>query len=134
MKILVYCFLLLSISSTANAQWDTTNTVLEVTYQVASAIDWMQTHDIQERWIGRSKKHEGNNILGDYPSKDRIDIYFLTTSLLHLGVSYGLSKVDTPEWMPITFCKLWQASTATFEVGNDIRNFSMGIRLSYPIK
>lgn len=102
------CCLLLGACSTH--KWSTQDTWLETAYLSAHCTDWAQT-----RTADYSRFHETNPVLGDYPSSTEIDIYFITTGLLHILIT-DLLPPDWRSW--------WQGGSLLLEsiiVGNNLR-------------
>ena len=103
----------------AHAEWSTTDTVMEATYAVVHIMDWRQTRAIvgsEGRW------RETNNILGDHPSRDRVDTWFAGTLAGHALVSYLL---------PDKCRTAWQTLTIGMEATTVVRNYQLGIKVAF---
>lgn len=93
--------------------------VMQGTYLGVHAIDWGQT-----RYIAKHPEEhsELNPILGRHPSTDEVDAYFLSTALLHAGISKSL---------PSKYRKYWQIFTIGVEVGVVERNMRLGVKVDF---
>ena len=93
--------------------------VMQGTYLGVHAIDWSQT-----RYIAKhpDEHSELNPILGSHPSTDEVDVYFLSTALLHTGITKSL---------PDKYRKYWQMFTIGVEVGVVERNMRLGIKVDF---
>lgn len=94
------------------AGWTTADTYRETAYMAMHVADWGQTLDIADH---PEKWHEHNPILGNNPSRGRVNAYFITTAVLHPVVSAAL---------PEPYRKWWQYGTIGLEavcVGNNAR-------------
>ena len=105
--------------TTARAEWTTTDTVMEATYAAVHVMDWRQT-----RVIAKSEGHwrETNGILGDHPSRDKVDTWFAGTLAGHAIISYLL---------PDKWRTTWQAITIGMEATTVVRNYQLGIKVAF---
>lgn len=71
-------------------EWTAADTRREIMWQVLHLADWSQTLQIAER----SDLREANPLLGDSPSKGRVNTYFALTAVSHWRLSRRLS----PKW------------------------------------
>lgn len=132
---------ILLLASTADAEWDKTDTALQATYTVLHIIDWGQT-----RWIAKNpyiyndktfttsygeiihysdsfkENPEANFILGRHPSVNKVNIYFASTLIAHTTVSYILPK---------KYRTYWQLTTIGFESAVIGHNFKAGIKFEF---
>lgn len=101
------------------AEWTKADVLLEATYLSLHVIDWRQT-----RYIAKNpdKYHETNFLLGDHPSSQCVDAYFLLTGLGHLGIAHFLSGKHR---------SIWQAIWIGIEFGYVKNNVSLGIRIDW---
>jgi len=77
MKIILLLIIFL-FTSHAHAQWSTwtdDEQLMFVASNIAIVADWTTTRDITYRYS--EGYYEKNIILGPYPSKDRVDLYFI---------------------------------------------------------
>ena len=109
----------LSLQANAADNWSNWDIARESIYLVLQDVDRRQTITAsKEPW----RFTEINPILGEHPSKKRINTYFITTALLHVGVTHLLPK----EWRP-AFQYFWIG----VEVGAIANNHKIGIRISF---
>lgn len=128
--ILVIAFLASIFSSPAHAEsdWTTTDTALQVTYSVLHVMDWLQTRQIAanpDRW------HETNPILGEHPSKGKVDAYFATTLIAHTAISYLLPKEVDALGYKVPARNIWQMVWIGVEAGYVAHNYSLGIQAKF---
>jgi len=121
--------------------WTTQDTVFQVAYSALHIIDWGQSRYIANSpdscRAGKDRtvvcvpsRQETNPILGEYPSQDKVDLYFGLTLPAHAAISYGLRKsgwklFDTP------LVTLWQSvwiGIEGYQVGD---NYSAGIKMDF---
>lgn len=93
--------------------------IREITWLGIHAIDYGQTLEIARH---PDKYKELNPILGKHPSVNNVNIYMITTALLHPIISYILPKEYRVIWQYVTI------STSTICV---INNYSIGIKINY---
>lgn len=126
MKTILTLLLLVSIQAQA-AEWTQADTAREVTYQVIEAMDWMQTRYLIKHPYAiqncTDPCHEVNRILGQYPSTDRVNTYFLIVGIAHYAISKALPK----NWRTG-----WQYVSIGFEGAVVARNFHLGIKMDFP--
>lgn len=106
------------LSFTDERAWTDTDTAYQAAYFIVHAIDWRQTRST----VGDPKFYERNPLLGDRPSKSRVDNYFLLTAVLHVAISYAL---------PSPYRRAWQASTIALEAYVIGRNRGVGVRVDF---
>ncbi|OEU63371.1 MAG: hypothetical protein BA867_08695 [Desulfobacterales bacterium S5133MH16] len=98
--------------------WTKRDTAYQATFMALQVMDWLQTKE-----IARNPRHiELNPILGKYPSQTKVDLYFLSTTLLHTGVAYVL---------PQKYRRYWQYFFIGTQVGCVVRNYRLGVRLHF---
>jgi hypothetical protein len=101
--------------------WDNWDTAREVAYFVAHAADWGQTRSIAGHCqVGTY--YETNPILGECPSVQMVNAYFLGTALVHAGVSYILPK---------KYRRIFQTTTFAAQLGVVSSNASIGIKMQF---
>ena len=128
------CFLLLFVTSSAfawspsadktlekEARWDHWDTAIELAYFAAHIADWGQTRSIANHCqVGTY--YETNPILGECPTVQTVNAYFLGTALLHAGVAYMLPK---------KYRRIFQSTTIAAQVGVVSSNASIGIQMHF---
>ena len=112
-----FIFLLL-LCSTASADWSSGDTNRQLAFTALQMVDWAQTREV----VKDDRKHELNPILGKYPSKTEVNVYFAATTLGHYLVSRAL---------PPDYRKVWQYVWIGFQTGNVIRNYRVGVRINF---
>ncbi|MFA6903332.1 MAG: hypothetical protein WC236_09640 [Gallionellaceae bacterium] len=119
MKNFLAAFLFLfSITATAD-DWTRLDAEREVVYLIVDAMDWAQTRNIArnpDRW------YETNAILGDHPSVDKVDAYFVGMALAHCAIAAAL---------PADYRAAFQYATIGIEVGYVHRNLQLGIGIKF---
>jgi hypothetical protein len=104
----------------ARAEWRTMDTVLEVSFVTVTTIDWMQTINFTQHKPWYQK--ELNPILGERPSRARVNTLIPLAILGHAAVSVLLPK---------NLRTIWQGVTLGFEIitvsNNQIRGCSMSV-------
>lgn len=116
---LIISFLLIPNITLSADKWSAQDKILEGTYQVLHFMDWRQT-----RYIAKNPDdyYEMNPILGRHPSTTEVDVYFVSTALLHPIITHYLPKKYRP-W--------WQGITITMSGACVINNFAVGIRMDF---
>lgn len=121
-KLLIILFLIL-IPKLSFAQdkyeWTTENTIMEASFLVLNTIDWGQTLDIAKN---PDKFIETNLILGKHPTKNEINLYFLTWSILHPIIMYHLPK---------DYREISQFISISLSGQTIIQNFNLGLRINF---
>ena len=114
--------IVLLFSSSANAEWDiwTENEQrMFVASNIAIVADWATTRNMTSRW--NEGYYEKNVVLGPYPSRDRVDLYFIGM----LVSNYYFTDWSGKYRIYYTF-----ARTATHGYAA-INNHNIGLRLSF---
>ena len=94
-KIICIVLLLISVYSACLAdEWTRNDTYMQIAYSGLHMADWNQTLQI----IEDDKRKEANKILGQYPSKDRVNLYFTTTLVGHYYISKNLKQPYRAMW------------------------------------
>ena len=101
-------------------KWSTQDKALEGTYQVLHFVDWRQTRYIAKNPDDYYEKY--NKLLGEHPSTTEVDIYFISTAILHPIITHYLPK----EWRPY-----WQGITISISGACVVNNFAVGIRMDF---
>lgn len=137
MKKLLLIFCLIASNAFAFDEWSKTDIALQSVYTVLHVIDWGQTRYLTTQrnisviktngntcyygpctYSTQVSKIETNFILGKFPSKTEVDLYFASTLVLHTAISYILPK---------PYRTLWQAGTIGLEAYVINNNFNVGI-------
>ena len=114
--------IILLFSSQAHAQWDTwtqDEQRMFIASNIAITADWITTRNMTSRW--GEGYYEKNNILGPYPSRDRVDLYFIGLLAANYYVADYFGKY-----------KIYYFAYRTTEHGYAaISNHNIGLRLSF---
>lgn len=105
----------------ASQPWSTQDKLMEMGFATSIVMDWGQTRDIQ-RWSAGNHRHEENPVLGEHPSNNAINNYFISSLVLHALIADQLHG----KWRTA-----WQAAWIGLEVGTVQRNYALGIRLNF---
>lgn len=101
--------------------WDLSDTAWESAYLLSHIADWGQTRDIASQ-CGSGNYKEMNPVLGSCPSMSRVNTYFISTALLHAGVSAML---------PRKYRRFFQTSTMIMEIGYVTNNYNIGLKFNF---
>ena len=101
------------------ANWDSTNTTLEVAYQIAAVVDWGQTLDIAKHPKGRFDR---SPILGHHPSVETVNEHFPIMMGVHAAISAAL---------PSDRRKIFQSITLGYEGSQIASNYGIGLKLGF---
>lgn len=120
MKKLVISILICLMSSTvlATDEWTKKDTAYQSVFLTLQTVDWLQTKEIARN----PNYYEMNLILGRNPSQNAVDVYFLSTSILHTGIAY---------YLPKKYRRYWQYIFIGVQVGYIGHNYNAGIRISF---
>lgn len=118
-KLIAVLLAVFSLQANAADSWSKSDVAREVAYLTLHVVDWRQTL-IASKDPGRYA--EQNPILGEHPSENRINGYFLATALLHVGVTHVLPA----KWRP-AFQYFWIG----VEVVAIANNHKVGIRITF---
>ena len=120
--ILVSIILLFTSHAHAHAQWETwtdDEQRMFVASNIAIVADWATTRDISQRY--HEGYYEKNIILGLYPSRDRVDLYFIG---LLVGNYYLVDYSDKYRFYYLTFRTAVHGHAA-------VNNVTLGLRLRF---
>lgn len=101
-------------------KWSDADLLMEGAYLTLHTMDWLQTRYIATH---PSQFYESiNPVLGKHPSKDKVDLWFLATTIAQPLI------VDA---LPSTLRKLWIAGGITIEYRMVNKNITAGIRFQW---
>lgn len=118
-KYFIIISLFFSSSAFAADPWSKGDIWREVAWQVLHVVDWGQTLNIADR---PDKYHEINPIIGEHPSRERVNIVMGTTTVLHVAITHYLPK----EWRPY-----WQYLSIGVSGALVIHNLSIGLNMHF---
>ena len=128
-----------SVLLSATAPWSARYEALEMAYQITLCADWLQTLRIsgqssdKKTWKLRPGNDpniltydvpvsETNPILGHFPSRRKVNNYFLASSLSHAMITWLLPAEIRP---------YWQSVGIVVEAGFVAHNYSLGIQVKF---
>lgn len=114
------CFITIGIAS-ANSldnSWTKKDTAYQTAFLLIHAVDYLQTKEIARS----SHYHERNIILGSHPEQNKIDIYFLSTAVLHTGIAY---------FLPAKYRRWWQSAFIGLQAGVVGHNINAGVSIKF---
>lgn len=101
------------------ADWTRTDSAFQIASSALIVADWAQTREIAkhpERW------RETNLILGEHPSRGKVNAYFAACLVGNAAIAYAL---------PAPYRRWWQIATVVVEAGYVAHNYHLGIRVSF---
>lgn len=116
---LLTCLILVSLVAGCGGRWTQADSAREAAYLALHVVDWGQTLDIADH---PEKWHERNPVLGDHPSRGRVNVWFAGTALLHPVISYVLPK---------PYREAWQYGTIGVEVWCVGGNAKLGVGMGF---
>ena len=99
--------------------WSQDDIYREVAFQAVTIIDWGQTRDIAKN---TDKFFEHNPFLGNSPSINSVDTYFISAIIIHVIVSNNLSS---------EYRKYFQYISIGIESNSAIKNAAHGIHVNF---
>lgn len=102
-------------------RWTMQDTLWEAAYLMTHVADWGQTRDISAQ-CGSGGYYEVNPVIGRCPSMSRVNLYFLSTALLHAG---------TATLLPKKYRRFFQTSTMVMEIGYITNNYNIGLKVNF---
>lgn len=118
LKIIIFLIVLFPSLSFAS-DWTSKDTKYQVAYTTLHVADWLQTLQIADN---PDRYYEKNKVIGNHPTRGRVNTYFATTLLLHTGVSYLL---------PPKYRRVWQVVTIGIEGNVAVNNYNIGLRFKF---
>jgi hypothetical protein len=116
--ILIIILLCLPVGAQAADPWDKQDIALEVLWQCLHAVDWGQTLDIASR---PERYREINPLIGEHPSRARVNAYMGLSTLTHIGITHLLPKSYRPYWQMITIGISGTLIIHNFNIGLQVR-------------
>lgn len=119
-RLVLATMLACSINAHAADTWSTTDKVLAGAFLSSLTADYLQTRQIArepDRWY-----EQGNPLLGDQPSASRVNIIFLTSAVVTLGVAHIL---------PSKWRKVLLVSGTVIEAGFAAHNARIGLKVGF---
>ncbi|MDH5301144.1 MAG: hypothetical protein OEW58_07265 [Gammaproteobacteria bacterium] len=115
--------ILLMMTTPVHAEnWSNHDTAWEATYMAVHLADWGQTRDIAAHCNGDLNYYEKNPLLGSCPSTTTVDVYFLTTGVLHYKIAQTLSP---------RYRRMFQVGTLALQINSINNNKKIGLKISF---
>ena len=106
--------------SYASDPWSPQDIALESIYVALHVVDWGQTRDIANQ---PDEYYEAYNpILGKHPSKDKVDLWFVSTTITHILITNYLPSKCRPYFQGVT---IGMAGTLV------LINMSIGLKIAF---
>ena len=102
--------------------WDKTDTLLQGAYMATHITDWGQTRSISESCNSDGRYYETNLVMGTCPSMQTVNLYFIGTGLLHVGVAHTLPK---------KYRRMFQLGTLGMQINYISNNQQLGLKVSF---
>ena len=106
--------------------WSKTDIVLQSAYTAVTIIDWGQTLNISKN---TNKFEEQNFMLGQHPSKSKVNIYFPVMITANFIVSALIP--NKCEIFSVKCRNVWQSIYLFDETQAVVRNFKIGIKVEF---
>jgi len=105
-------------------EWSGKDTAWEATCLVLMMADWAQTSNMVHRGflLDGKEVNEINPILGRRPDSQKVDLYFASAILTHVGMSYLL---------PNPYRRYFQMGTVGLELFIIGNNYGIGMKMSW---
>ena len=117
-RLALAALLAVTINAQAADDWSTTDKALAASAMTAYALDWAQTRDI----ANHPDLYETNPLLGRHPSNGKINIHFIGTGLITLGIAHVL---------PSTYRKLFLTGVVVVEARFISHNAHLGLKVRF---
>jgi hypothetical protein len=130
-QILLSSALLLSLVACSTIQhdpWTTEDKALECTWQTLHAVDWSQTLDISAQ---SDKYYEINPLLGEHPSRSRVNTVMGASALLHPIVVNYLPRKIKLLGLDLPARAIFQSISINSSGGLVSHNFNIGLRIAF---
>ena len=92
-KIIIFFIVMCPLTTFAD-KWTNSDTFIETLYASLHVADWNQTLQI----VKDDRRGEKNKILGSFPSKDQVDLYFTTTLIGHYYIAKNINQPYRALW------------------------------------
>lgn len=121
MKTILTALLLASLNASAYDfdDWTAADKTREAVYLAVDAVDWLQTRNIARN---PERYYETNAILGQHPSIGRVNAYFASMMLVHVGIVTALPK---------EYRAAFQFTSIAYEVSYVAGNYKLGISAKF---
>ncbi len=110
---------LLSFNACAFDEWSEADKTREAVYLAVDTVDWLQTRNIARN---PDKYYETNSYLGEHPSVGKVNCYFVTMMLVHVGFVTVL---------PSKYRAVFQFTSIAYEASYVAGNYRLGISAKF---
>ena len=117
--VILVTILFFALPSRASDLWSDADVKREAVYLAVDTVDWLQTRNIAR---DPNKWYETNSVLGEHPSVGKVNMYFATMMLVHIGI------VDA---LPSEYRPVFQYTTIMVELNYVAHNYSLGISMKF---
>lgn len=114
----ILIILIFNVSIVFADEWTAKDTKYQAVFLLFKSVDYLQTKEIARN----PKYYELNPIIGKHPTQNEIDIYFLSTAILHTGIAY---------YLPKKYRRYWQCVFIGMSAGCVAYNFNAGISIIF---
>ena len=131
---IVMTIIILLYTMNANAEykfaenWNKTDTAWQMGFTTLCIADWLQTRYISTH---PNDYRETNKVLGEHPSLNEVDSYFVSVLAAHAIVAAALPPEAEVFDYKINPRRIWQGVWIGVEGGYVIHNISIGIKFEY---
>lgn len=108
--------------------WSWSDTAWQGAVITLKVIDWGQTRHIAKN---PDRFYEMNPVLGEHPSVDQVDLFFVTSLTVHTAVALALPPKAKAFGYDINPRRIWQAVQITGSMSCVVHNASVGIRIDF---
>jgi len=116
---IIIIMVLIPVGGQAADKWSSQDIALEGVYLGLMVLDWGTTLDIAER---PREYREFNPFLGAHPARAQVNVYFLASGILHVGITHFLPAKCRP---------YWQAVTIGISGASVANNLSIGLKFAW---
>lgn len=109
--------------------WNTEEIVLESTWQVLHILDWGTTLNIVDRQ--NEGYYELNPILGEHPSRSKVNLYMFAGAVLHPIIVHYLPRDLEILGINLKPKRSFQGISIGMSGGCVINNFSIGLKWEF---
>lgn len=116
--LIIFLICLIPTITFAGDMWTKKDTTYQAVCLTLKAVDWLQTKEIARN----PNYYETNPVLGKYPSQNEVDIYFLSTAIIHTGIAY---------YLPKEYRRIWQCIFIGIQAGHVSHNINTGVKIHF---
>lgn len=121
-------FLFSPLIANAGEKWSNSDIALESTWQILHILDWRQTIQIARN---PDRYWERNPLLGEHPSEQKVNLYFLVGAVLHPIVTEVLPNKYNLWGIKLRPRIIWESVSIGMSGGCVLNNFSIGLGVKF---